>query len=221
MSIIICPIEHSFKSIHTKIAYRFQATIAARGYHVNKTITWSDVKDGDLVSVEVEDDNSSKKIDPYCCAIKAMVGRTSPQLKTVGHVPREISRHIFFFLKEESGKIDGFIHSTQYRPLPIPAGGLEIPLMLTFKSPTFLTHKKMKQFITTLYSYDYEGIGPEEVDEDSEIHFAVEEKEAGDDDCSVIEKKQKRRRPPIIAYSSTEDEDEVSPDELMVGYSEV
>ena len=63
----------------------------------------------------------------------------------------------------------------------------------------------MKQFIITLYSYDYEGIGPEEVDEveDSEIHFAVEEKEAGDDDCSVTEKKQKRRRPTIIAYSST------------------
>ena len=65
-----------------------------------------------------------------------------------------------------------------------------------------MTHKKMKQFITTLYSYDYEGIGPEEVDEDSEIHFAVEEKEAGDDDCSVIEKKQKRRRPPItVSYT--------------------
>ena len=37
-----------------------------------------------------------------------------PQLKTVGHVLREISRHIFFFLKEENGKVDGFIYSTQY-----------------------------------------------------------------------------------------------------------
>ena len=62
-----------------------------------------------------------------------MVGQP-PQLKTVGHIPREISRHVVFFLKEENGKIEGSVHSTQYRYSPIPAGELEIPLMLTFKS---------------------------------------------------------------------------------------
>ena len=104
-----------------KMAYSFQAKIAARGCH-------------------------------FCCAIIAMVDKP-PRLKTVGHVPREISRHIFFFLKEENGKVDGFIYSTQYQPSPIPAGGLEIPLKLTFKSPSFITHQKMKDFITNLYSY--------------------------------------------------------------------
>lgn len=102
LSIIICPIEHSFKSIHTKIAYRFQATIAARGYHVNKTITWSDVKDGDLVSVEVEDDNSSKKIDPYCCAIKAMVGKDFTTTENCRTCPkRNIKAHILLFERGE------------------------------------------------------------------------------------------------------------------------
>ena len=59
--------------------------------------------------------------------IKATVD-IPPQLKTVGHVPREISRHIFFFLKEENAKVEYFVYSTQYEPSPIPAGGLEIPL---------------------------------------------------------------------------------------------
>ena len=43
----------------------------------------------------------------------------SPQLKTVEHVPREISTHALFFLKEENGKLDGFVYSTQYQPSPI------------------------------------------------------------------------------------------------------
>ena len=80
----------------------------------------------------------SKKIDPYCCAIKAMVDIRT-RLKTGGHVPREISRHIFFFLKEENRKVDGFVYSTQYQPSPIPTGGLKISLKLTYKSPNFIT----------------------------------------------------------------------------------
>ena len=59
----------------------------------------SKAKQGDFVTVELETDKESKKIDPYCCAIKAMVD-IPPRLKTVGYVPRESSRHIFFFLKE-------------------------------------------------------------------------------------------------------------------------
>ena len=113
----------------------------------------------DSVSVEIETNEESKKVDPYRCVIKALVGQP-PQLKTVGHIPREISRHVFFFLKEENGRIEGTVHSTKYRPSPIPAGGLEIPLMLTFKSTRFVTHQKMKDFMTSLYSYEYE---PQEI----------------------------------------------------------
>ena len=138
------------------MVYTFQAKIAARGYHVYKNLAWSNAKQGDFVTVEIQTDKESKIIDTYCCAIKAMVD-IPPRLKTVGHVPREISRHIFFFLKEENGKVDGFIYSTQYKPSPIPAGGLEIPLKLTFKSPNFMTHQKMEDFMTNLYSYDYEA----------------------------------------------------------------
>ena len=110
-------------------------------------MAWSSAKLEDFVTVEIETDKESKKIDPYCCAIKAMVD-IPPRLKTVGHAPREISRHMFFFLKEENGKVNGFVYSSQYQPSPVPAGGLEIPLTLTFKSPKFITHQEMKDFMT-------------------------------------------------------------------------
>ena len=100
------------------MTYSFQARISARGYHVCKQLAWSNAEQGDFVTVEIERDKESKKIDPYSCAIKAMV-YMSPQLKTVEHVSREISRHAFFFLKEENGKVDGFVYSTQYQPSPI------------------------------------------------------------------------------------------------------
>ena len=129
------------------MADSFQAKIADRRYHVYKNLAWSNAKQGDFVTVEIETDKESKKIDPYCCAIKAMVD-IPLRLKTVGHVPKEISRHIFFFSKEENGKVDGFVYSTQYQPSPIPAGRLEIPLKITFKSPNFITHQKMKDFMT-------------------------------------------------------------------------
>ena len=80
------------------MAYSFQAKVTARGYHVYKYTTWEDAKIGDKVLIELETDEKSKEIDPYCCSIKAMVGLPQ-QLKTVGHIPREISRHVYFFLK--------------------------------------------------------------------------------------------------------------------------
>ena len=96
-----------------------------------------------------------------------------PRLNTVGYVLREISRHIYFFLKEENGKVDGFVYSMQYQPSPIAAGGLEIPLKLTFKSPNFITHQKMKDFMTNLYMYDYKAKAETDEEDDAEIHFMI------------------------------------------------
>ena len=120
------------------MAYNFKAKVAVRGYHIYKNKTWDNARVGDKVTISLETDKKSKDIDPYACAIKCMVG-TPEMLKTVGHIPREISRHIYFFIKEENGKIDGIVDSLEYRPSPIPAGGLEIPLMLNFKSPHYIT----------------------------------------------------------------------------------
>ena len=72
-----------------KMGYSFQAKIETRGYHIYKNLAQSDAKQGDFVTVEIETDKESKEIDPYCCAIKAMVD-LPPLLKTVGDVPKEI-----------------------------------------------------------------------------------------------------------------------------------
>ena len=44
------------------MAYSSQAKVASRGYHVYKSLTWSDVKQGDLVTVEIETNKESRKI---------------------------------------------------------------------------------------------------------------------------------------------------------------
>ena len=74
------------------MVYSFQATVAARGYHVYKNTMWDQAKVGDKVLAEIESDKKSKEIDLYCCSIRTSVNQ---QIKTVGHIPREISRHVY------------------------------------------------------------------------------------------------------------------------------
>ena len=72
----------------------------------------------------------SKMSDPYCCKITiSRLDRIGPV--TVGHIPREISRYVYYFLAMD-GVVSGTVINTQYSHSPIPAGGLEVPLWLTF-----------------------------------------------------------------------------------------
>ena len=52
--------------------------------------------------------------------------------KLVGYILREVSRHTYFYIKEEGGRINYSVLSTRYRPSPNPNGGLEIPLIDDF-----------------------------------------------------------------------------------------
>ena len=181
-----------------KMAYSSQAKIVACGYHVYKNLAWSNAKQRDFVTVEIETDKESKKTDSYCNAIKVMVDMP-PRLKTVGHVPREILRYIFFFLKEENRKVGGFVYSTRYQPSLIPAGGLETPPKLTFKSPNFITHQKMKDFMTNLYSYDCESKAETDEDDDAEIHFIIAKEGL---DGEVVKPKVKRKLPKLVNHQN-------------------
>lgn len=157
-------------------AYSFQATIASRGYHIYKDTLWSNAKVNEKVKIEIETNQSSIAIDPYACAVKAKE-RYFDGWKTVGHVPREISRYIYFFIKQENGKITGNVKSLNYKPSPIPSGGLEIPLQLTFSCPKQWVRDTMKGFIDDFYSYDFTGIihNDESSDEsDFEIDLEIE-----------------------------------------------
>ena len=186
------------------MVYSFHATVAARGYHVYKNTTWDQANVGNKVRVEIETDKKSKQIDPYCCSIKTSVDQ---QIKTVGHIPREISRHVYFFLKEENGNIDGTVKSFEYRLSPIPAGGLEIPLTLNFKSPRYITHLKMKEFLSTLYSYDYNGNKEDENESssDEEINLLIHESsEESQSDNEVVKQSGKRKKATLISERSEE-----------------
>ena len=129
--------------------------VASRGFHIYKNTTWENVNIGQEISVQLETNEDSKNIDPYCCAIKTMV---SEKLEAVGHISREVSSHTYFYIKEERGRIDGSVLSTRYRPSPIPSGGLEILLTMTFRSPRYITHQKMRDFVTKLYCYDHKPV---------------------------------------------------------------
>ena len=111
--------------------------------------TWAHASVGDRVVVDTETNQDSISKDPYCCAIKM-------NELVVGHIPREISRHVYFFITSEGGVVKGHALSTTYQPSTIPSGGLEIPL-LTFSCSRFVTFQKMKEFVTTLYNYEYSG----------------------------------------------------------------
>ena len=114
--------------------YNFHSRIASGWYHVYKETTWSNTKVNKKVKIEIKTNQSLIAIDPHACAVKAKE-KYFDGWKIVGHVPREILRYIYFFIRTENGKITGNVESLKYKPSPIPCGGLEITLQLTFSSP--------------------------------------------------------------------------------------
>ena len=54
----------------SSIEYSFQGKNCLLKYHVFKETTWSNVKEGDSVSVYLETNKLSKNVDPFACAIR-------------------------------------------------------------------------------------------------------------------------------------------------------
>ena len=103
--------------------------------------------------------------------------------ETVGHVLRKISRYTYFFIKKENGKINGNVSSLYYKSLPIPFGGLEIPLEVIFLCHIERVRDKMKDFIKDFYSYDFTGIlYNDESSDDSDIEIDLESVDVEEDD---------------------------------------
>ena len=177
--------------------YSFKAKIASRGYHVFKESSWSNAKEGDEVKVELETNKSSNKIDPYACVIRAKE-EYFKGWKTVGHIPREMSRHVYFFIKSEGGSVNGTVISTKYRTSPIPTGGLEIPLLQTFSCSKAIDFGKMKTFVQTFYDYNFNGtvIEEENSDDEDEIILINESDLRTVNNCIQL-----------VGYSDSENED--------------
>ena len=108
--------------------------------------------------------------DPYSCAIKAK-HEYFTGWKTVGHIPREISRYVYFFIKQKGGRVYGKLKSLKYKPSPIPSGGLEVPLLLKFESQDKWVTDTMEEFVENFYSFDFAGDLVVNDEDEEEIAF--------------------------------------------------
>ena len=119
---------------NSNTAYSFLAKVATYGYHICRNTIWEETKCRDKVLIDLETDEKSMEIDPYCGSINAMGGR--PQWLKTGNIPRES-----LFLPERGKRPNWRNYLVNYRQSPIHAGGLENPLILNFKSLRFSTYK--------------------------------------------------------------------------------
>ena len=165
-----------------------------------------DAKVGDEIKVEVE----TNKYSMYPIQVKS---KCFDVMYTVGHIPREISRHVYFFIKKEGGWITGSVFSVKYRPSPIPSGGLEIPLLLKFCSSKLIIFKKMIQFVKELYDYEFAGEIKDEESEDEkeEIGTVVIEEQEGQQDDGETEEGDKTDdvTKPLVSYLISDEEEEI------------
>ena len=107
----------------------FKTIIGSRGYHVYRFTTWKHIKKDESCTFAFEKRREALDIDPYSIAI-CIFPRDRVAPVTVGHVPRELSRVFYFFMKR-GGKVSGRVYSTRYVRSPIPEG-LEVPVEVTF-----------------------------------------------------------------------------------------
>ena len=92
----------------------------------------------------------------------------------MGHISREISCHVYYFIKTDGGFVNGSVVSTEYCPSSIPSGGMEIPFLLKFSCPEQKTFEKVKSFVDSLYDYDYSGVNKKETSDKEEAAIAIE-----------------------------------------------
>ena len=104
-----------------------------------------------------------------------------------------------FFIKSEGGSVNRAVISTKYRTSPIAAGGLEIPLLLTFSCSKAINFEKMKTFVQTLYDYKFTGTVIEEENSDDEDEIIV----INESDSQTV-----NNCTQLVGYSDSENEDE-------------
>ena len=75
-------------------------------YCFEAIITWSTAKVGDEVKVEVKSNLKLIAQNPYSFA-KIPKDKYFRGWKMVGHIPHEILQHVYFFIKQEGGRVSG------------------------------------------------------------------------------------------------------------------
>jgi len=101
---------------------RFSVESKIRGYHEYRSI-WDNPSVGESLICEREVSNPH---DTHAVAIKKTIEGT---IKTVGHVPREISEICSIFIRR-GGNIVCVVNGPRRYSADLPQGGLEIPCIL-------------------------------------------------------------------------------------------
>ena len=98
----------------------FEENVASRGFHVYCKKVWKIPNAGQKLSAEKEKDPFALKTDPYSVAWKL---KTKDKLipVVVGHIPREISRFVSFFM-DYGGRMEGVVLSPEFKASQIPRG---------------------------------------------------------------------------------------------------
>ena len=92
------------------------------------------------------------------------------------HSTRNISLRLFFHQRRKS---EGFWNSKvlKIQAVPIPSGGLEVPLLLKFSAKDKWVVDTMEEFVLNFYSYEYSGnlsiADNEHDDEDDDDYEAI------------------------------------------------
>ena len=102
----------------------------------------------------------------------------------VGHVPREISQFICFFLTH-AGKMEASVLSIQSLPSSIPSGGLEI--MLKAKLIIDEKHAQILKYLQQLIAENCETCTDIETDQTGITDQQLEEKEDDIDEVFFID----------------------------------
>ena len=145
----------------------FDYIVASRGFHYYQMVSWHDLHIAQPVEVQYGTELESLKVDRYACAVKKRPLSSiliNSLAVTVGHVPLEISKFCYFFM-QYGGHITGKVVDVKSRRSPIPSGGLEIKLQLTF---TGQGEKivKMRRLLIDAYSWDYTGQQADDSDDE-------------------------------------------------------
>ena len=118
--------------IAMKMESPFTTPICSRGWHVYQMSTWKNPKKYEALSFKKETDPVALRFDPFSIAFTSKSIIKYLTSLTIGHIPLEISRFVYFFL-ERGGKMEAKVYQTKYMESPIPKGGLEIVTQVTFK----------------------------------------------------------------------------------------
>lgn len=95
------------------------------------------------------------RYDPYCTSL------VTKNTEIVGHIPREISRYIHFFLKR-GGQVSATVTSTRRHRSPIEQGGLEVLITVTARHDTVSATTKLLA-LTLKHVQEYEALHNEAV----------------------------------------------------------